>query len=138
MSLRQYLLHRRLMFLCMKIYALVGTLLITSTLFMQCAFAQDIFTGTITVEGSRAVLKRCDLGQSEYLLQDQESTDPGLVARFIAEHAKTGGFWYADVIGIYEAFNSRHGLRVIEFQNLQESKSCHLLDAIKELDKPPR
>lgn len=112
--------------------------LAVATLLSHGAYAQDIFIGTLSTDGKHAILKRCDLGQTEYLLMDRNTEQSAPLAKFMNDHGNEDGFWYAEVFGIYEAKDERHGLRVIDIQNLQIGKSCHLLDALKDLDAQRR
>lgn len=104
-------------------------LLALVTLVSGHAYSRDIYIGTLTIKGSTLVLKRCDLVQNTYVLRDT-GKQAGVVAKFIREPAHAKGIWYAEVIGDYEERNGKDGLKVVSFENVQEGKSCHFMDAL--------
>ncbi len=90
--------------------------------------AQDIYIGTLSVEGSQLVLKRCDLVQNTYTLHDEKGDTNGAVSQFKKHAAHTRGIWYAEVAGVYEKREGKDALLVMSLDNVQAGKSCHLLD----------
>ena len=63
------------------------------------ADANDIFIGTLSIEGERVVLRRCDLAQNVYVLRDAEGVSAVAAMRKREPAAK--GYWYGEVIGKY-------------------------------------
>ncbi|EJL34363.1 hypothetical protein PMI01_01664 [Caulobacter sp. AP07] len=91
------------------------------------AQAQDLYIGTVKVERDQVVLTRCDLVENRYVLKDSAPEEP--VAALAARLATLKAPVYAEVIGEYEEDGDGNALRVIDIQNVQADKSCHLLDA---------
>ena len=124
--------------------ASVATLLMLAGLSVAPVRARDVYIGTVTVDGGRATLERCDLGRTRYALSDAASG--GAVADLRARPLPASGFWYAEVVGDYvemsvddddvvtDAPRSGHGLSVIAIEGLREGASCHLLDHLEALD----
>lgn len=121
----------------------VATLLMLAGLSVAPARARDVYIGTVTVDGGRATLERCDLGRTRYALSD--AAPGGAVDDLRARPLPASGFWYAEVIGDYvemsvdddvvtDAPRSGHGLSVIAIEGLREGASCHLLDHLEALD----
>ena len=92
------------------------------------ADANDIFIGTLSIEGEHIVLKRCDLVQNTYVLGDAEGLSAVAAMRKRAPAAK--GYWYAEVIGEYTEIEGGDGLSVTSIKNIEADRSCHLLDVI--------
>ena len=111
-------------------YLLAGA----ATGFPALLFAQDIYIGTLTVQMRLTVLRRCDLVQNTYVLEDTKDSGE-VVERFTKDNENRTGMWYAEVIGKYEEVNGRNVLRVLSIENLTEGKSCHLDDAMDALPK---
>lgn len=122
----------------------VVMLLMLAGLSIAPARARDVYIGTVTVDGERATLERCDLGRTRYALSD--AAPGGAVDDLRARPLPASGFWYAEVIGDYvemsvddddvvtDAPRSGHGLSVIAIEGLREGASCHLLDHLEALD----
>lgn len=97
------------------------------------AEANDIFIGTLSVEGERVVLRRCDLAQNVYVLRDADGASA--VAAMRRREPAAQGYWYGEVIGEYAEIEGGDGLSVTSIENIEADRSCHLLDLID--DEPP-
>jgi len=97
------------------------------------AGAQDIYTGTLETRGGTLFLKRCDLGSTEYRLIDHETDGTRPVATLLKASIVTPTS--ASVLGIYEEDGAdRHALNVLDIQNIAPGKSCHLIDALGDIE----
>jgi hypothetical protein len=93
------------------------------------AAAQDIYMGTLEAHEGKLVLRRCDLGSTEYRLIDAEDTDGKPVADLL--QAPIAQPTSATVLGTYEEDGTdRHALKVLDIQDIEPGKSCHLMDAV--------
>ena len=106
--------------------------LITTIAAFACgqAVAQDIYIGTLSVEGQQLVLRRCDLVENTYALQDAKAAPKKLVREYVSKPEHRQGVWYAEVVGIYGERNGRNTLEVLSLDNLTAGKTCHLSDAL--------
>lgn len=100
------------------------------------ADANDIFIGTLSVEGDRVVLRRCDLAQNTYVLRDAEGVTAIAAMRKREPGAK--GYWYGEVIGEYVEIEGGDGLSVTSIENIEADRSCHLLDFIDDGSSAPQ
>jgi hypothetical protein len=101
---------------------------------MPCgAAAQDIYMGTLETRDGNLILKRCDLGSTEYRLIDDEAAEGKPVAKLMRTPiAKPTS---ASVFGTYEEDGAdRHALKVLDIQDIEPGKSCHLMDALGEME----
>jgi len=98
------------------------------------AGAQDLYIGTVKVEGDQLVLTRCDLASNRYVLKDGAPEAPAAALR--ARLPKLKAPVYAEVFGEYEEDGDGNALRVLAIEGVEGGKSCHLLDALEALDKP--
>ena len=114
----------------MRYLALVGMI----GLAMPCgAGAQDIYMGTIEAREGTLILKRCDLGSTEYRLIDAEDADSKPVAKLLQGPivAPTS----VSVIGMYKEDGAdRHSLKVLDIEDIAPGKSCHLMDALSDME----
>lgn len=92
------------------------------------AHAQDIYIGTAQVREGVVWLDRCDLGGNRYVLRDGEANKP--VAALKAKLARLKAPVTVEVIGEYAQEGETNILQVIDIQNVQAGKSCHLLDMV--------
>jgi hypothetical protein len=92
------------------------------------AHAQDVYIGTVKVERDQVVLTRCDLVENRYVLKDGAPEAP--VAALRTRLATLKSPVYAEVIGEYEEDGDGNALRVVDIENVQADKSCHLLDGL--------
>lgn len=92
------------------------------------AHAQDLYIGTAHVREGLVWLDRCDVGGNRYILRDVEAGKP--VAALKAKLATLKGPVTVEVIGDYAEEGETNILRVIDIQNIQAEKSCHLLDRV--------
>ena len=100
------------------------------------ADANDIFIGTLSVEGGRVVLRRCDLAQNTYVLRDAEGMSAVAAMRRREPAAK--GYWYGEVIGEYAEIEGGDGLSVMSIENIEADRSCHLLDLFDDGSSMPQ
>ena len=98
------------------------------------AVANDVFIGTLSVEGDAVVLKRCDAAQNTYLLRDAD--DANAVAALRKQPPASEGYWYGEVIGEYLDIEGRDGLVVSTIESVTADQSCHLLDVLGEIEEP--
>jgi hypothetical protein len=102
------------------------------------AQANDIFIGTLSIEGDAVVLKRCDAAQNAYLLRDaDDADDAGAVAALRRQPPASKGYWYGEVIGEYVEIDGRDGLLVSTIESIEADRSCHLLDVLGNIEAPP-
>jgi hypothetical protein len=97
--------------------------------------ANDLFIGTLSIEGERVVLRRCDLAQNTYRLRDADGAFALDSIRKREPAAK--GYWYGEVIGEYVAIDGGDGLSVTSIENIEADKNCHLSDLIDIDDGSP-
>jgi hypothetical protein len=111
--------------------------LITAIVALACgqAAAQDIFIGTLSVQGQQLILRRCDLVENTYTLQDAKTNPKKLVKEYLSNPEHRQGIWYAEVIGIYGERNGENTLEVLSLDNLASGKTCHLSEAIDSTKK---
>ena len=100
------------------------------------ADANDIFIGTLSIEGERVVLRRCALAQNAYVLRDAEGVSAVAAMRKREPAAK--GYWYGEVIGKYIEIEGVDGLSVASVENIEADRSCHLLDLIDDESLVPQ
>ncbi|MEN4983673.1 hypothetical protein [Acinetobacter modestus] len=120
----------------MKKIALVFSFFISSFVFPFTAFANspdpkesmDIFIGTLTIQDNKAILKRCDIAQNEYVLKDADWSKEKAVSDLLSKATKLKQPIYAEVIAAYKSEKDINILLVDSIENLTEAKSCHLAD----------
>lgn len=94
------------------------------------AAAQDLYIGTVKVEGNQVVLTRCDLVENRYVLRDRETEREKPVAT-LRERLKTlKAPVYVEVFGQFVEQGEDNALDVIGLENIKAGKSCHLSDAL--------
>lgn len=94
------------------------------------AVAQDLYVGTVEVQGGQVILNRCDLVQNRYVLRDRPAERDKLVAK-LRERLKTlKAPVYVEVFGQYAEQGDDNALDVIGLENIKGGKSCHLTDAL--------
>jgi hypothetical protein len=104
------------------------------SLIVPCsAGAQDIYMGTLETRDGTLILQRCDLGGTEYRLIDNETAEGRPVTRLLeAPIVKPTS---VTVFGMYEEDGAdRHALKVLDIQDIEPGKSCHLMDALGEIE----
>lgn len=99
------------------------------------ASAQDIYIGTLELEKSTLVLRRCDITEQRYELVDPPGAKDGVVLRQRKSLKSGKPPVYAEVIGVYDEAAGRSRLVVRSFANVTHGKSCHLIDAVDDLVK---
>lgn len=99
------------------------------------AGAQDLYVGTVKVEGEHLVLTRCDLASNRYVLKDGAPEAPAAALRARLPSLKAPV--QAEVFGEYEEDGDGNALRVLAIEGVEAGRSCHLLDALQDLDQPP-
>lgn len=120
----------------MKKMPLVFSILIFSLFFPFTTFANspdpkesmDIFMGTLTIQDNKAILKRCDIAQNEYVLKDADWSKEKAVSDLLSKATKLKQPIYAEVIAAYKSEKDINILLVDSIENLTEAKSCHLAD----------
>ena len=120
----------------MKKMPLVFSILIFSLFFPFTTFANspdpkesmDIFIGTLTIQDNKAILKRCDIAQNEYVLKDADWSKQKAVSGFLSKATTLKQPIYAEVIAAYKSEKDTNVLLVDSIDNLTEAKSCHLSD----------
>ena len=90
------------------------------------AMANDLYIGTLSVQGDQVTLERCDLSRNTYLLIDAPGSNALMTIRNQPPAAK--GFWYGEVIGEYTQVEGQHALSVVRIEDVQPNKSCHLTE----------
>lgn len=88
--------------------------------------ANDLYIGTLSVQGDQVTLERCDLSRNTYLLVDAPGSNALMTIRNRPPAAK--GFWYGEVIGEYTQVDGQHALSVVRIEDVQPNKSCHLTE----------
>ncbi|MGN8001038.1 hypothetical protein [Sphingomonas sp. 22176] len=85
----------------------------------------DVFIGTVELDGTTLILRRCDLAENRYALVDA----PGGHVLDTLRKAKLPA--YGEVIGRYvEGKDGGSILQVERVENLTPGKNCHLSDAL--------
>lgn len=120
----------------MKKIALVFSIFISSFVFPFTAFANspdpkesmDIFIGTLTIQDNKAILKRCDIAQNEYVLKNADWSKKKAVSSFLSKATTLKQPIYAEVFAAYKSEKDTNVLLVDSIDNLTEAKSCHLSD----------
>ncbi|MCI3877851.1 hypothetical protein [Acinetobacter higginsii] len=120
----------------MKKITLAFSIFISSFVFSFTTFANptdpkesmDIFVGTLTIQDNKAILKRCDIAQNEYVLKDADWSKQKAVSDFLSKATKLKQPIYAEVIAAYKSEKDINILLVDSIENLTEAKSCHLAD----------
>ena len=98
---------------------------------VDAELSNDLFIGTIEVSDQQAVLSRCDLGQSRYVLVDDDGQKERPVRDLTGNAQCNAQRCYGVVIGSYrEDGSGGHQLVVSDIQDLTPGKSCHLLEAL--------
>lgn len=118
-----------------KIPLLLLTTLLVLTTSAHAERFNDVFIGTIEIADGHATLTRCDLAKNQYELVDEPGQKDGPVQQFLRNIEHREGRTYGEVIGSYEEHGEGNRLVVAELQNLIPDKSCHLLDALEDLEK---
>jgi hypothetical protein len=84
----------------------------------------DVFIGTLAMEKGEAILTRCDLASTRYVLRDAASS------RAVAAYRKTGVPGYVEVMGSVDDASGDLVLTVSAFAEQVPGRSCHLLDVM--------
>ena len=98
--------------------------------FGHCAFASDVFIGTIAHEKGRLILTRCDFVQNKYVLRDKKGNVMRPVFTYSTNPDYRNVVSYAEVFGSYSQIKNENYLTVEAIDNVQPGKSCHLLDLL--------
>ncbi|WP_417329938.1 hypothetical protein [Halomonas cupida] len=99
-------------------------------LFSSDVFAMvDVYPGTITIEGDKVILTRCDLVSNRYTLISEQHENESLIDQLPEEIGIEGEQVTANVLAKYEEKNGENILVVNELKDVR-SGSCHLMDAL--------
>ena len=104
----------------------------------------DIFYGTLENKGDKLILKRCDLAQNEYVLLNSPTTKTQMLDNL--KKIKFKNPTSIMIVGHYTEIAAGNGvtepmvsaLEIIDYDEIQEGSSCHLMDAFPEpaINKP--
>lgn len=97
--------------------------------------AQDIYIGTIEFKKNSVELRRCDVGGNHYVLLDPKEQKEGAVKQLKNKHSSEPAPLYGEVIGTYQGKGGKNQIVVQSVENLTPGKSCHLADAVSDLEK---
>ena len=109
-----------------RILALVGIAMLSAT----PAVGQDLYIGTVEIQGDQVVLNRCDLAQNRYVLRDRQAERDKPVAKLREQLKTLKAPIYVEVFGQYAEQGEDNALDVIGLENIKPGKSCHLTDAL--------
>ena len=91
----------------------------------------DLFSGTIIQDKDQLILQRCNLTQTQYLLDFNHTQDKETIRKRLKQDAH---FWLSLKASTYEK-NERYHLVVDEILDVHLKESCHLSDLLSDLDK---
>lgn len=103
----------------------------------------DIFYGTLENKGDKLILKRCDIGSHEYVLLNSPTTKTPMLDNL--KKIKFKNPTSIMIVGHYTEIAAGNGvtepmvsaLEVIDYDEIQEGSSCHLVDAISDAFPEP-
>ena len=103
----------------------------------------DIFYGTIENKGDKLILKRCDVGTHEYVLLNSPTTKTPMLDNM--KKIKFKNPTTIMIVGHYTETPADKGLsnamvsalEVIDYDEIKEGVSCHLLDAVNDAFPEP-
>ena len=109
----------------LKIKAIIATsyLLLSSGV----SAMQDLYTGTISLEGDKLILTRCDVAKSQYTLTDTEGENTSLIKQLPEQIKDKSKKVSIGVLAEYQDNNGENVLLVNKF-NYAKIGSCHLSD----------
>ncbi|WP_343611306.1 hypothetical protein [Novosphingobium sp.] len=84
----------------------------------------DVFIGTITIEQNAAVLSRCDLGNTPYVLRD--AAGHHTVLDLVRGYRSGDQPIYGEVIASYQEQDGTNILTVASIESRKMGKDCHL------------
>jgi hypothetical protein len=84
----------------------------------------DVFIGTITIEQNAAILSRCDLGNTPYVLRD--AVGRHTVLDLVRGHRSGDQPIYGEVIASYQEQDGTNILTVASIRSRKMGKDCHL------------
>ena len=91
----------------------------------------DLFSGTIIQDKDQLILQRCNLTQTQYLLDFNHTQDEETLRKQLKQDAH---FWLTLKASANEK-NAQYHLVVDEISNVHAKESCHLSDLLSDLDK---
>jgi hypothetical protein len=94
----------------------------------------DVFIGTITIEQNAAVLSRCDLGNTPYVLRDAAGRHT--VLDLVRGHRSGDQPIYGEVIASYQEQDGTNILTVASIESRKMGKDCHLTPPRRLPEKP--
>lgn len=104
---------------------MIGMLVALAAAAMPVQEGADMFIGTLELDGTTLILRRCDLVENRYTLVDA----PGGHVLDTLRQAKLPA--YGEVIGRYvEGKDGGSILQVERVEELTPGKNCHLADAL--------
>lgn len=104
---------------------MIGMLVALAAAAMPVQEGADVFIGTLELDGTALILRRCDLVENRYTLVDA----PGGHVLDTLRKARLPA--YGEVIGRYvEGKDGGSILQVERVEELTPGKNCHLADAL--------
>ncbi|GAA0743370.1 hypothetical protein CA233_09655 [Sphingomonas sp. ABOLD] len=104
---------------------MIGMLIALAGAAMPVQDGTDVFIGTVELDGTALILRRCDLAENRYALAEA----PG--GHVLDTLRKAGLPAYGEVIGRYvEGKDGGSILQVEHVEALTPGKTCHLSDAL--------
>lgn len=103
----------------------------------------DIFYGTLEKKGDKLILKRCDIGSHEYILLNSPITKAPMLDNLkrIKFPKPTSimivGHYTEIATGDKNSDTPQSALEVIDYDEIREGVSCHLMDAINDVFPDP-
>ena len=91
----------------------------------------DLFSGTIIQDKDQLILQRCNLTQTQYLLDFKHIQDEDIIRKRLKQDTH---FWLSLKASAYEK-NAQYHLAVDEILDVHLKESCHLSDLLSDLDK---
>jgi hypothetical protein len=97
--------------------------------------ALDSWIGTIEIQSGSLFLKRCNLGQDLYRLEEIKGTSKsGILSKIPKHQVKQGHPVTVSLIASYSETAGENVLSVDSISEINIGKSCHLLDQLQTPD----
>lgn len=103
--------------------------LVQSPIVTKADYSLDIFIGSVEFRGKELILRRCDLGENEYILKPSPQAKENLVQKL--KKLKLSKDNETTLLAHYVEINGKNGLEVFKIDEIVKNKTCHLMDILK-------
>lgn len=89
-------------------------------------YSLDLFTGSIEMKDGVLIMRRCDIGDTEYILRPSPKAKTNFVKTL--QEKKLDPNNTTTLIAHYIEIGDKHGLEIFEIAEIKQNQNCHLMD----------